>query len=347
MLDTSLFDEEGFADRATLDRFHHESLTLVAKRHLRPYDGEESLMTEEEIREQEANPIPDAIAFQERRLCEDRCEYVGNPPVEDLPTDLLELELPPYDPLLEDDENRKLGIYGADTRKKVTDTSLYPNRVAGQLQYASGGHCSGTVIYSHAVLTAGHCVHEGRLGGAWLDHSTFTPARYRSITGGLTDRYGKFSVRTMRTYNGWTQSGNTVYDIAVVIYFPRPSDGLSLGRSVGYAGLRYTLWNSATLNFCSIRGYPGDKLFGEMWTTGLCSPGYQQALNALRVRHFCDTTAGMSGSSLMTDDGFVSGAHTTAITSVATGMLLYNEASLLNGIHWQRVLEWSGRPLQA
>jgi len=63
--------------------------------------------------------------------------------------------------------NPKPGIIGQDDRKPL-DSSSWPWQALGRVNQANGGHCTGTLIATDAVLTAAHCL-MNRLSGDWLD----------------------------------------------------------------------------------------------------------------------------------------------------------------------------------
>lgn len=159
-------------------------------------------------------------------------------------------DLPPFDPDLDDGTGkRRLCVIGADTCTRVTNTLSPSNRIVGQLDYfnrISNGGCSGTVISSDAVLTAGHCVHMGGRFGRWIEEVTsFAPARYRTNLRNIISPYGNFRVTRITTFQGWAVNGLRTYDVAVVKLSPRKFR--NIGSYVGYAGLRSTTWNNRVL----------------------------------------------------------------------------------------------------
>src|SRR3546814_14320291 len=73
--------------------------------------------------------------------------------------------------------------------------------------YGSGSYCSAATINTRSkrvVITAGHCVHEGR-GGTWHSNLVFVP-RYDGTAADPTP-YGTFQARTLHTFKTWVQKG--------------------------------------------------------------------------------------------------------------------------------------------
>jgi hypothetical protein len=73
------------------------------------------------------------------------------------------------------DGDRDLLDFRTDTRYElrgdtITKADSWPNNLNGRTAIG----CSGTIIYTDAVLTAGHCVHKG---GYWRNVD-FSPAQY-------------------------------------------------------------------------------------------------------------------------------------------------------------------------
>ncbi|MCC6304461.1 MAG: trypsin-like serine protease, partial [Rhodobacteraceae bacterium] len=62
--------------------------------------------------------------------------------------------------------------------RMLLKTGLYPNRAVGLITYQGRHHCTGWLISSNTVVTAGHCVHQGG-GGSWYDRTQmrFYPGR--------------------------------------------------------------------------------------------------------------------------------------------------------------------------
>jgi V8-like Glu-specific endopeptidase len=329
------YDEEGIVHLDTMERHRSEGFKLTFKRKLAPEN--ETIINDQDDLDDEGQEAADVRKIRAVRLSFDRFEYVADYEVdEDMAHDLS-----PFDPDLDDGTGKRgLRVIGDDTRTRVTNTFSPSNRIVGQLDYfnrINSGGCSGTVISSDAVLTAGHCVHTGGPSGGWMDVTSFAPARYRTNLGNIMSPYGNFRVTSITTFQGWSLYGDRTYDVAVVKLSPRNSR--NIGSYVGYAGLRSTTWNNRVLASCSVRGYPGDKLDGEMWTSGLCGGGFFRWMNAFGLGHYCDTFGGMSGSAHMTVSRYISAVHVAGTLSRP----FYNKSVLLNGAILQGVIRWARR----
>jgi V8-like Glu-specific endopeptidase len=332
------YDEGGMVHLDTMERYRSEGFKLTCKRKLAPenetINNDQVTIDDQDDLDDEGQEAADVRKIRAVRLSFDRFEYVADYEVDkDMPHDLS-----PFDPDLDDGTGKRgLRVIRDDTRTRVTNTLSPSNRIVGQLDYfnrINSGRCSGTVILSDAVLTAGHCVHTRGPSGRWMDVTSFAPARYRTNLGNIISPYGNFRVSSITTFQRWSLYGVRTYDVAVVKLSPRNSR--NIGSYVGYAGLRSTTWNDRVLASCSVRGYPDDKLNGEMWTSGLCGGGFFRWMNAFGLGHYCDTSGGMSGSAHMTVSGYISAVHVVGTDS-------YNISVLLNGAILQGVIRMARR----
>ena len=94
--------------------------------------------------------------------------------------------------------------------------------------------CSGSAINSpnkSLVLTAGHCVHEGK-GGGWHTDIVFVPAYYNGEA-----PYGYWNAKNIMTFKGWTDKSDFSRDQAFFTVYPRR--GKTLVDTVGGNGLSY------------------------------------------------------------------------------------------------------------
>jgi len=132
--------------------------------------------------------------------------------------------------------------------------------------YGSGSYCSAATINTRSkrvVITAGHCVHEGR-GGTWHSNLVFVP-RYDGTAADPTP-YGTFQARTLHTFKTWVQKGGTAQgwyrDVGMMTTFANEA-GQRVVPAVGGNGLKidqYYRWP------VKVFGYPSNRDYGEvMW----------------------------------------------------------------------------------
>jgi V8-like Glu-specific endopeptidase len=333
------FDEEGVATADTMKRFKDEKFKLVAKRKFlstAQVTDEYSIADGDEEKDNGKDKERDKNKKKIRmtRLSDDLFEYVAEvdeDEIEQQPDTVPESGTEPLPEVPEEvGGDRKLWVYDPDTRVEMNTQGMatyWPQRLNGR----TGIGCSGTIISSDAVLTAGHCVYEY---GNWLAMD-FTPAQYRTIYDQLQTPFGKYNWRYVTTYTAWARDRNFNYDMAVVRYWP--NNGLNIGDRLGYAGLRRTYSDSVYLDNTYNTGYPTDKGNQEMWKS-YCGAAFLHSSNVYTVKHFCDMTYGNSGGSFMDYYGYV---H--AIVSGHYEDKSANVAVLLSGIHYDNALSWAGR----
>lgn len=171
-------------------------------------------------------------------------------------------------------------IIGTDERFRVTPTTTHPYRANILIERSTGAlHCTGFFVSKDTLLTAGHCVHTGGSGGTWYSGLRFKPG-----SDGGTTPYGLCYSRGTWALNGWVNSADPNYDMAIVKL------NCTAGTSTGWYG---TWWQSASLNglFDRVSGYPGDKP-SQQWM----SYGTIVSSTTERMFYANDTVGGMSGS---------------------------------------------------
>lgn len=141
----------------------------------------------------------------------------------------------------------------------VADTTGYPARAVGTLDFVQGGEpgrCTAFLIDRNSVVTAAHCVHDGTgdAPGAWSTDFVFDPGRDGTDT-------------PYRTCHGlaaeapalWRVDGAETSDYAVVQL------DCSVGRRVGWFGLWLSpRGDDLAVSRVKVRGYPG-ALAGAQW----------------------------------------------------------------------------------
>jgi len=235
----------------------------------------------------------------------------------------------------EDNGGRGLAVIGGaanDSRYRITSTTSYPYKLIGHLllKLANGKTpgCSGTVISVTSILTNGHCVYD-TTRNAYYNILEFAPGR-----NGGSSPYGTYQLHYITLYSDYKSGKGGEFDIAVMALKPRK--GIFIGDSLGYTGLAVTDPNSSALQSATVTGYPGDKDWGTMWTSGSSCLNSYQPYGTYGVTHRCDTAPGMSGSALM-NGPYVHGVHWG-------GSSTYNLGNILrSGRRFNDIREWSGR----
>jgi glutamyl endopeptidase len=176
-------------------------------------------------------------------------------------------------------------IIDGDDRRKVADTTTYPQR-AQVLIALPGGRCSGALIGKDLVLTAGHCVHSGGKEGNWYASATVYPGR-----SGATIPFGSCSARRLYSVKGWTEKKNSSYDFGAIKL------NCTIGDRVGWLGI-YTTNRPQTGVAATVSSYPGDKPL-EQWA----HTGSIKRSTTLTNSYDTDTMPGNSGSGVFATTG--------------------------------------------
>ncbi|MCR1163320.1 serine protease [Paenarthrobacter sp. UW852] len=187
-------------------------------------------------------------------------------------------------------------VIGADGRVRITNTTAAPNRSIVQIEFNGGYICSGSLISDDTVLTAGRCVHTGGTGST-ADYSW--GVKVALGRNGSTDPYGTCGATQLLTDQRWIDSANTNADWGVIKL------DCTIGNTTGW--LNYT-GTTASLNgtTATVRGYPGDKAFGTMWSmTGTIDSSATE-----KVYYKMDTFGGQSGAPVYNSSNTLVAIHT-------------------------------------
>lgn len=187
-----------------------------------------------------------------------------------------------------------------DLRNITTPYSTWPFITIGKLFFNQKGGswvCSASVIgngyTSHAIMTAGHCVHAGdkKNGSSWSTNMVFVPAYNNGNA-----PYGQWNIiyATERVYSAWKNNGDLARDVAGA-KLENNVDGLTINQVVGYLGFA---WNQSRNNAWWQIGYPQASPFtGAYMIACQASYAYDSPFgttpNPMGVG--CDQTGGTSG----------------------------------------------------
>jgi V8-like Glu-specific endopeptidase len=261
-------------------------------------------------------------------------------PSADLPRQPVESGLnsaPPYQGLLPPGMIGFESVLGSDDRVYVSSVTTYPWRTIVKLFVtfpdASGG-CSGAIIgcpdgHGYHVLTAGHCVYSHDYGG-WATSIQVVP--------GLDWDYMPYNyawMTDMRSYTGWTVSGMSEHDWALV----------TLDRNVG----DYTGWmgrmpadssSSIYTEVANVAGYPGDLSSGlrMYWDSD-----YGHSADTYNHWYYMDTAEGQSGSPVwryVSGSRYILTVHTCGTGGCGIAGNGCNHGTRLNNDKYDRIVTW-------
>jgi len=171
-------------------------------------------------------------------------------------------------------------IFGADQRQLIANAVAYPWRANCKIYMKfpdnSTWQASCTLIAGKYAITAGHCVYSKSNGG-WAKQIQVIPA-----LSGTYKPYGAAWATYMRTYTGWTVSGNNQYDMAVITL------DRSIGATTGWFGYGY--WSNLNGVTGNLSAYDADvNSTYQKYRFGLLTQG------ALTIYYTMDTMPGSSG----------------------------------------------------
>lgn len=223
-------------------------------------------------------------------------------------------------------------VIGPDGRTQILNTTTYPNRAIAWLVITfpnnAMGTCSGWFIGPRSVATAGHCVYSS-IDGGWAKAIKIYPGR-----NGATAPYGVTNKHRLFSVTGWTVSANHEYDYGVI----QTKD--ALGNLVGFFGTSWQSSNTFAGSY-TIRGYPGDKTSGTMWSMAGGIPVAQ----IRKLYYSMDTFGGQSGSPVYKVQNSVCcyGVGVHAYGAMLIGGVPYNSATRItqevfnNFVTWKKV----------
>jgi glutamyl endopeptidase len=173
-------------------------------------------------------------------------------------------------------------IIGADGRTRVNPTTTFPARATVSILFSGDGFnfiCSGFLISSDTVATAGHCVAR-EFGGGFYNRNTYKIFPGRN---GNTRPYGSCNARRLFSVPGWVRDGRDDFDYGAIKL------DCEIGTTTGWYGISATYDGVGTP--VTVQGYPGDKPLTQWQSKGRIT--FEQPR---RLFYRNDTTGGMSGS---------------------------------------------------
>lgn len=193
-------------------------------------------------------------------------------------------------------------VIGPDGRTQVHDTTAFPNSAVVFIMNGGRHHCTGWMISRDTVVTAGHCLYDVR-SRSWNQGLDFVPG-----ANGRVQPYGSAKAARMWTDRAYVSSGDSGQDWGVV-KLNRP-----LGERTGWFGLK---WQGSSYNgtWSTVRGYPGDKPVGQMWTMS-------GSIDESRPNQLCysiDTIGGQSGSPVYVSNNQVIAIHAYGVGPHGSG----------------------------
>ncbi len=222
-------------------------------------------------------------------------------------------------------------VIGVDSRVRITNTTAYPSRAIAYLvvtfSNGSRGSCTGWYIGPGVLATAGHCVY-GRPGG-WARYINVYPGRNGNLA-----PYGYTTKRRVWSVTGWTSSGDWNYDYGAI------QTNTYKGNTVGWFGF---FWQSSNVfsGVYNVRGYPGDKPAGTLWTMA----GYVSPVWTRKLFYRMDTAGGQSGSPLYQNRAagpYGAGIH--AYGAYTIGNYQYNSATRITQAAFNNLVAWRNYP---
>lgn len=170
--------------------------------------------------------------------------------------------------------------------------TTYPHRTVGKVFFTKPGIgnyvCSAASIGGDGVLTAGHCVRDGRTG-AWWTNWVFVPA-YKNGQA----PYGQWSANHLWAKGAWVNgdSGDFRYDLGGAVL--NRKSGKQISNRVGWLGF---LWNVSANSHWTAIGYPqGAPFDGKLQQ--ICQASFAYSASGAKpapVGIGCDLTGGSSG----------------------------------------------------
>jgi glutamyl endopeptidase len=216
-------------------------------------------------------------------------------------------------------------VIGKDTRKRVTNTTVYPYTTIALIdvtyQNRVTGKCTGFFYAPNIVATVGHCLDDTADG-------RITKAEVIPANNASEKPYGSCAGTTAYSVTGWLDNRNDDYDYGAIKL------NCDIGNTVGWMGLS---WTSRSLSGkVTITGYAGDKKPADtMWTA---SGKIARAAQRL-IYYTISTGPGQSGSPVYRSGCKGYCAISIHANGVAPGVP-YNSATRITQAAFDNLLAW-------
>ncbi|MGO3605743.1 MAG: trypsin-like serine protease [Pseudolactococcus laudensis] len=207
-------------------------------------------------------------------------------------------------------------IIGTDDRSIVSNTTLFPYRTSCFIVTTFPDaikYCSGNLVSSDTILTAGHCIYDETLGG-WATSIAVYPAR-----NGFSSPFGKVNAKSFYVSSEYLNLSLTIdkrreYDLGHIKLDQK------IGKTTGWLGLTKTLSNDITLT-----GFPTPKNRDyKMYT----QKGKLKNSSENNIFYGLDTEGGQSGSAVYNTNNNIIGVHTN-------GDVAYNWGTRMNAKNFE------------
>ena len=190
-------------------------------------------------------------------------------------------------------------VIGADGRGRVKDTTGFPARAIGQIDFSQNGFnyiCTGWLIDANTILTSGHCSYDADgIEGDIIESATFTAGR-----NGAVEPFASCPVYEVYAPIEWRRDGSAADDWSIMQLGTSSAATCDIGDTVGWFGMSYRKGaKSLTDVKATVQGYPGDKKYGTQWTMS----GKIKESTASMVYYKMDTYGGQSGSPVFEPKG--------------------------------------------
>lgn len=232
---------------------------------------------------------------------------------------------------------------GDDDRTRITNTGSFPwrsiTRLAVTWSDGGGSACSGAIIDSYHILTAGHCVFDYGGTDAWASSVQVFP--------GLNDDYAPYNhawVTRFHSFTGWTDSGMTEHDWAVVAI------DRSVGDFTGWMGRQTADSDDAVYTgILNVAGYPATPPNSEVcpsWANCMyfdSDSGHSADID--NHWYSMDTSGGMSGGPVWrynsgNNTRYILTTHTCGTGGCGISSNSVNHGTRLNQDKYDRIISW-------